>query len=1058
MQPDPRWTVGAPNTAPAEGLHQTVARQARSRPAGVAVVEGTRALTYARLDATADAWAAGLVAAGVRPGDRVPILLPRGLDLVVALLAVLKAGAAYCLLPPEWPAPRRDAVLADLRPPLVVTGDEPAGDLPAPAWPVAAAPVAAPSGFRPVAVDPTAACCVFFTSGTTGRPKGVVSPHGATARLLQPGGFARFDHTTVTPLAAATAWDAFSLELWSALLNGGTSLIVADPYLSASALRQGSARHGANTVWCTASLFNLLVDEDPDAFRGLRQVMIGGERLSVPHVRRFLARHPDVVLLNGYGPVECTIFATTHRIRPDDCDRPGGIPLGRPVPGTQVYVLDGQRPCAVGETGEICLAGDGLAIGYLGDPALTAAKFTRVRLDGRDVRVYRTGDLGNWAADGLLHLTGRTDRQLKIRGNRVEPAEVERQIEELLPHVRQCRVVARTDGRGDRELIAFCVPNRADAPLSDVLPRLRDTLVAHHRPAAVVGVAAFPLTAQGKLDERALLALAPPVAHPDPVVGADPATLDDPVLRHVAECFAAVLDTGTVRLGTPFPELGLTSLDAGRVCARLTARTGTPVPVSWLYEYPTVTGLARRLSDAIAAPDPAPEAGAPATDDDAAPLTAVQVMQLTRELLNPADRTGHCLLSWVVEGDLDRPALARAIEAVHLRHESLRAAYLLDPEPAAYPDDVPAPALTVLPSHDRVDAARAAARAALAAPLAPEDARIWQTVLVPVDRPAPAPATAVFGCAVHHVAFDGWSEAVLAEDLGTAYRAALAGAGPDRVTAALGAGPTLADLARAARARDRLAEPERRLAETRVDLAGVPPLRWPSLDGDDSGVGSDAGAAPTGAIVPAGGRRPPERVEARLDADALAAVDATAATAGVTRFVVLLALWAASVADVTGQRDLAFGVPVARRDDPALRRAIGCHISMLCLRLRDAACAGDRAAVRSVAAAVRQGLAAQSLSGTHLLGPAGRPPAYQTLFACQDNAVPELRLPGARVTFARQPYLDLPLDLHAELWPDSDGLRLEIAYHPTAVTAKTAHDLAKYFTEHVYSQATGARA
>ncbi|WP_328849843.1 amino acid adenylation domain-containing protein [Micromonospora zamorensis] len=1079
MHADPRWSVGSPNTAPAEGLHQTVARQARCRPGAAAVVEGPRTITYAQLDAAADAWAAGLVAAGVRPGDRVPILLPRSADLVVALLAVLKTGAAYCLLPPDWPAPRLDAVLTDLRPPLVVTGTEPAGDLAVPAWPISAAPVSAGPGFRSVAVAAADPCCVFFTSGTTGRPKGVVSPHGATARLLQPGGFARFDHRTVIPLAAATPWDAFSLELWSALLNGGTSVIVADPYLSASALRHGVARHGANTAWCTASLFNLIMDETPDAFEGLDQVMIGGERLSVPHVRRFLALHPDTVLLNGYGPVECTVFATTHRIRADDCERPGGIPLGRPVPGTEVYVLDGQRPCAVGETGEICLAGDGLAIEYLGDPALTAAKFTRIRVGDREVRVYRTGDLGTWDEDGLLRLTGRADRQLKIRGNRVEPAEVERQIEQLLSDVRHCRVVARATGRGDRELVAFCVPVRDGDPLPDATSRIRDALVAYHRPAAVVSVGAFPLTAQGKLDERALLALlTSPAVNPDPAAGCDPATLGDPVLRDVAECSAAVLGVGTIPLDTPFPEMGLTSLDAGRVCARLSARTGIPVPVSWLYEYPTVTGLARRLSDATAVPGAGREAALSVPDDDAAPLTAVQVMQLTRELLNPADRTGHCLLSWVVEGELDRSALSVAIAAVHLRHESLRAAYLLDPEPAAYPDDVPAPALTVLPPQAGVDAALAAAREVLAAPLAPQDAQVWHTVLVPVDVPEPAAPTAVFGCAVHHVAFDGWSEAVLANDLSTAYRIALGGANPDRVAVALGPGPALADLVRAELARCRLAEPERRLAEVRASLAGVPPLRWSSdpstLDGD--GTGSDGrvafaefaaadgatafdpstGTTAPAAIVPIRSRRQPERVEVRLAADALAAVDAAAAAANVTRFVVLLALWAASVADVTGQRDVAFGVPVARRDDPALERAIGCHITMVCLRLRDAACAGDTGAVRIVGRTVQQMLAAQSLAGFHLLGEAGRPPAYQTLFAYQNNAVPELELPDARVTFVRQPYLDLPLELHAELWPDGDGLRLEVTYNPAVVTEKTAADLAKHFSEYVYSQATGA--
>ncbi|WYB33581.1 AMP-binding protein [Streptomyces sp. SM1P] len=268
-------------------------------------------------------------------------------------------------------------------------------------------------------------------------------------------------------------------------------------------MREAVAVHGADTVWLTSSLLNMVVDEDPDAFLGLAQVITGGERLSVPHVRAFVRRHPGIALINGYGPVESTVFATTHRITEADCDLPGGIPVGRPVPGTRIHVIDG----------EICVAGDGLALRYLGEPELTEAKFPRVRVDGEDVRVYRTGDLGRLDENGVLHYGGRADRQVKVRGHRVEPAEVERRIQDLLPAVRDCRVVAHRNAAGNTEgLVAFCVPERPGDPLSGAAATLAAELVAYQRPDAVLAVAGFPLTAQGKLDERALLDLWAPEA------------------------------------------------------------------------------------------------------------------------------------------------------------------------------------------------------------------------------------------------------------------------------------------------------------------------------------------------------------------------------------------------------------------------------------------------------------------------------------------------------------------------------------------------------------------
>jgi amino acid adenylation domain-containing protein len=1014
LEPDPLWTTGPPCTLRSEGLHEAFARTAASRPHAAALVAGDRTTTYGELDRTADAWAAELKAAGVAPGDRVPILLPRGAELVTALLAVLKVGAAYALLDPSWPTSRLRDVTGQLAAPLLVSRFAAVDGR---VWVPPVGPIDAPAGFRPAAVEGSAACSVFFTSGTSGRPKGAVTPHRATARLFQPDGFARFAADTVMPLAAPVPWDAFSLELWSVLLNGGTSLIVDEPYLSAASLRGAVSGHGANTVWLTSSLFNMIVDEDPEAFQGLRQVITGGERLSVAHVDRFLRRHPAIALINGYGPVESTVFATTHRITAADCERPGGIPLGRPVTGTQVHVLDGSRVCTVGETGEICIAGDGLALGYVADAALTDAKFTRVLVAGRPVRVYRTGDLGAWGPDGLLRFGGRADRQLKVRGHRIEPGDIERRVVGVLPAVRACRVLARQDGTGAAvELVGFCVPVEPGDPLNGALSQLSSALLPHERPVAVVSVDAFPVTANGKLDERALLAVARTDRTGAVVRGRDELEC------LVEETFRSVLDRTSVPLDVSFFELGGGSLGAGRVCARIAARLDTAVPLSEFYRHPTVGSLAGWLRTAT------PPATATSSTDQAVPLTPMQLVFLTRYLLDPSELTSLCQLTWVVEGELDRDALGSAVVAVHRRHEPLRAAYVADPRPAARPVDIAPPTLVVLAEERSVDAAIETVRGFLAKALAVDEGQVWRTALVPVG------ARTVFGCVVHHIAFDGWSESVLAKDLAAAYNARR-----DEPAA-----PSLSTVyrryaERAART-DLVAQRDRVLAE----LTGVPDLRWP---------GGDVERAPG----------VPGLVEVPLAPTVVASVDAEAAEAGVTRFVVLLSHYAATLAEVTGQRDFAVGVPVAQRGDEVLERVVGCHINMVCVRLRGAALDGDAAAHRATGRVVGRAFATQDLSLGDVIQlvnrpRTGRPPLFQTLFAVQDNAIPRLELSGLRSTFLRQSYLDIPVELHAELWPDGDGgLRLTVYFRREAVPEPTARELAKRFTDRLSTACSGAR-
>ncbi|WP_329389083.1 amino acid adenylation domain-containing protein [Streptomyces sp. NBC_01716] len=536
-------TTPAPSTPDARLIHEAVARQAGLRPDATALVFGGRRVSYRTLDLAAEAYAAELGRLGVGPGRPVPVLLPRSPQLVAVLLAVLKRGAAYAALDPKLPADRLRTVLGMLAPPVVVAPSPGGHALPAvdddgrtvwqpPAEELTEAAERAPAARHPphapdsvdasdAADDGAAPATVFFTSGTTGTPKGVLSPHRATTRLFGPDSFADFGPGRVMSQAAPVSWDALTLELWSMLTTGGTVVLVDGDYFLPDDLAELVESTGLDTIWLTAALFNLFVDEDPDCFTGLRQVFTGGERLSAPHVRAFLARHPGITLVNGYGPVECCVFVTTHRIRPADCEAEYGIPLGTAVPGTAIHVLDGDREVPPGALGEICVSGDGLADGYLGNERATRESFTTFDPGTGPRRIYRTGDLGRLDGDGVLHFHGRADRQIKISGHRVEPAETEAAALRL-PGIRECAVVPVAGRSGAYERLAMfyteepyggtgakgdagTAVDSSDAEPEAVRKALAAVLPRAQVPDEVRRIGSFPRTPNGKIDIAALL-------------------------------------------------------------------------------------------------------------------------------------------------------------------------------------------------------------------------------------------------------------------------------------------------------------------------------------------------------------------------------------------------------------------------------------------------------------------------------------------------------------------------------------------------------------------------
>ncbi|MFC8924814.1 amino acid adenylation domain-containing protein [Streptomyces albidoflavus] len=775
--PAPGTESGQAGTDAGLCLHEAFERQAARTPDAVALVFEGRRTGYQELDEAANRLAHHLVAQGAGRGQVVAVCLERGPELITALLAVLKSGAAYALLDPDFPDERLTGTLRRTAAPLLVTDSATAGrfagatgvrvlDLDAERGAVAArSPLAPRSG-----VTPLDAASVMFTSGSTGRPKGVLSPHRAAVRVVLGQEFAAFGPEQVWLQSAPMSWDAFSLELWGALLHGATCVLhpgsVPDPAVIAALV----PAHGVTTLWLSASLFNVLVDEEPDVFGPVRQVITGGEAASPAHVARVRAAFPHLTLVNGYGPVESMVFATARRIEADDTRRPS-VPIGTPLGRTRVLLLDDHlRPVPPGLPGEVWIGGDGLALGYLGQPALTAERFVASPFHPGE-RLYRTGDLARRIGDGALEFIGRADDQVKIRGFRVEPGEVRAALLRH-PALLDAAVVAVRPAEGPKRLAAYAVaaPGATVPAPAELRGFLAASLPSHMVPSAFTAVDRLPLTPAGKLDRAALpapdFAAAATGGFVPPREGAE---------RTLARIWSEVLGVERVGAQDNFFDLGGDSILSMQVVSRARA-AGIPLHSKDVFQRQTVAALAAVEGDAP--PRPAGEK-VPAVGE--VPTTPVQHWFFA----TPQERPGH--FDQYVVLDLapgtDRAALATAVAALPARHDALRTRAVLErgrwvqhTEPLA--KGAPAGPRTI----DLSGRTPAEQDAAVQAWPHGEEARFR------LDEPAkfasvlfergPERGPALLLTA-HHLVVDGVSWRVLTEDLETAYHQAAAGRAVD---------------------------------------------------------------------------------------------------------------------------------------------------------------------------------------------------------------------------------------------------------------------------------------
>ncbi|MFJ6777757.1 amino acid adenylation domain-containing protein [Streptomyces yangpuensis] len=991
------WNATA-SPVPTGSLPELFEAQAARTPDAVALAHDDGTLTYAELDTRANRLAHHLAASGVGPESPVALLMERSVDLVVATLAVLKAGGCYVPLHTSLPPERMAALLADTAAPVLLT------DRTDPGFPHDAVVVRpgdakdAPAHAPGLPVHPDRLAYVMFTSGSTGTPKGVAVRHRDVVGLAADRRWQDGRHRRIL-LHSPHAFDAATYELWTPLLSGGTVVVAPPGSLDAAALHAVATRHRVTAVFLTKALFDLVAEQAPETFRALRTVCTGGEAASATLMRRVLDHCPDLLLAHVYGPTEATTFATHHPLAPGDLTGPRP-PIGGPLDNMRAHVLDARlRPVPPGVPGELYVAGAGLARGYLGRPALTAERFVADPYAPGE-RMYRTGDLVRRRADGAVEFLGRVDGQVKLRGFRIEPGEIETVLSRH-PAVRQVIVVPREDRPGDTRLVGYCAVLGAaldenpglDAELRQFAAA---TLPGYMVPSAVVVLDALPLNANGKVDRRAL---------PAPEAAADTTGRAPRDERERALCglFGEILGIDDITIDDDFFELGGHSLLATRLVGRARTELGAELAIGDLFQAPTVAALADRL-----ATDPVRPALRPETRPEHLPVSFAQRrLWFLGQAEGPA-ATYNVTLALRLTGPLDAQALEDALGDVVARHESLRTVFG-ESDGVPYQRVLTTPPAPLLTVTDR-----------------PVQELTGHTFDLAADVPLhaylrpEAPDKHVLLLVMHHIASDGWSLRPLFRDLADAYTARLGGERPAWEPLPVQyADYTLWQYRLLGADTDPQSALSRQLGHWRQALAGLPDELPLPLDRPRPAVASHRGD-----VVPL-----------ELDADLHARLAELAAGHGATLFMVLQAAYATLLHRFGAGEDLPIGTPLAGRLDPALDDLVGFFANTLVLRTDltgRPTFAGLLARVREadLAAYAHQDVPFERL--VEELNPArtlARHPLFQVMIAFDNTAGAGPAFPGTRTAY--EPLglpttaFDLTLNLSERHHPDGTPAGIE---------------------------------
>jgi amino acid adenylation domain-containing protein len=1038
--------------APAAGsLHPLFAAQVARTPAAVAVTYRGAALSYVELDRRANRLAWRLRARGVGPEVRVGLLVERGLDLLVGVLAIAEAGGAFVPLDPDHPPERVGWIVRDAQLALVVTQENLSGRLPPEVDRIGFdADDAASPGPLPSGVGPDHLAYVLYTSGSTGVPKGVMIPHRGLVNYLAWAARAYAVAEGVgAPVHTSVAFDLTFTALLVPLCAGRrVDLLVEERGVGAlaAALRAPS---DYSLVKLTPSHVEVLAGHalTPPSAPATRAFVVGGESLRPEHVRALRAAAPGAVVYNEYGPTEAVVGCCVHTV-PDLVDEGGPLPIGRPIDNTRLYILDRDfAPVPVGVIGELFIGGAGLARGYLGQPGRTAERFVPDPFgDQPGSRLYRTGDRARRRVDGDIAFIGRMDEQVKVRGHRVEPAEIEAALTRH-PAVAQAVVVTRARFEGAHELVACWVAAGPDAPgPGELRKHLLDKLPEPMVPARFVRVEHLPLTPNGKVDRAALAA-----AGGEGVAAASAPFVapQSPTEESLARIWAEVLGVERISRDDDFFDLGGHSLSALRAVSRIRGSLHAGMALSSLFTARTLAALAAVVdSERLGAASPV----AGGTTDGpvprrsqrgAAPASLAQERLWVLDQLHPG--VYHVSAAARLEGALDVGALEQALRAVVARHDILRARFVVSDgalvQVSGPASEAAAFVLERIPLGGQTpDARREEAREALTRALCrPFDlgtGPLLRAGIVTVDIHEHE-----LLLAMHHLVCDGWSRDVLVRELALAYTAVLR-ADPVPPPALL---VQYADYAAWQRARVDATEAAQ-LAWWVAQLEGIPPLDLPI-------------ARP----------RPPERRfrgaqhPIVLSTESVRALSTFCRAHRETPFTVLLSAFVALLHRYTGQDDIGVGTSVADRGRPELDALIGPFLNTIVVRGRPRASLPFRALAQAIGVTLRDAQAHADIPFGRVVRGLGagqdpqRNPVFQALFDLQDAPDERIELPGVRLFPLRLDTGTAKLDLALHLWASREGFHGWIEYDTDLFEGVAIARMASHF-DHLLRSIGGGEA
>ncbi|QUE90944.1 non-ribosomal peptide synthase/polyketide synthase [Pseudomonas sp. SCA2728.1_7] len=1011
-----------PQTLTVHGVFQ---QQAAAHPKAVAAVHGAQSLSYFELNAQANRLAHHLIGQGVQPGDHVAILLPRSLELLVAQLAIAKCAAAYVPLDIHAPSERQAFMVEDCRAAALLTLSGEVIDYAAPRIDLDRLTLSDQPTHNPNLVQSSESLAyIMYTSGSTGTPKGVMVPHRGIGRLLLNNGYADFNAQDRVVFASNPAFDASTMDIWGPLLNGGRVVIIDhQTLLDPQAFGRELSASGATILFVTTALFNQYVQLIPQALKGLRILLCGGERGDPAAFRTLLAEAPELRIVHCYGPTETTTYATTFEVR-EVAENAESVPIGGPISNTQVYVLDAhQQPVPMGVTGELYIGGQGVALGYLNRADLTAEKFIRDPFsDKPGALLYRTGDLARWLAPGQLDCVGRNDDQVKIRGFRIELGEIESRLLNCAG-IKEAVVLARRDAQDATRLVAYFTAHEGQLDSVELHAQLSTRLPEYMVPTAWVQLEALPLNNNGKIDRKALPA--PTQAAMLSRVYVAPVTALE---ENLARIWAGLLQVEQVGRHDNFFELGGHSLLAMRMLSQVRQQLDVELTLAELFANPELAAVAQVLSRA--ARSTLPEI-VPAAREQALPLSFAQQRLWFLAQMDGGNTAYNIPLGLRLRGRLDEDALQRALARIVERHETLRSRFTQIDDQAQVLI-VPAAAALLLQvedlrQHPQADnALRGLIEEQASAPfnLARDSLIRGRLVRLADDHH-------VLLLTLHHIISDGWSMGVLTRELAALYQAF---------------------------SHDQQ-DPLPALALQYSDYA-VWQRRW--LSGEVLQRQSDywqqtLAGAPALLTLPTDRPRPAQQdfagshVDVVLGAPLSRGLKALCQRRAVTPYMVILSAWAMLLSRLSGQTDVVIGSPVANRTRAEIEGLIGMFVNTLALRIDTSGALSGEALLARVKAQTLAAQAHQDLPFEHVvdiskpLRSLAHSALFQTLLSWDNNDGPSLQLGDLTLEGVAGESHFVKFDLSLSLGDSADGVRGSLRYATGLFDESTVRRFVGYF-------------